>query len=53
MAFNRARTLGIHFDNHRLQGKLLQDFRDILNESAATAFVVIMVTSTGTTDVPL
>ena len=32
MAFHRARTLGIHFGNHRLQGKLLRDIRDVHGE---------------------
>ncbi|XP_021309003.1 vegetative cell wall protein gp1-like [Sorghum bicolor] len=33
MAMNRARTLGTHFGNNRLQAELLEDIRELLGEA--------------------
>ena len=32
MAMNRARTLGIHFGNNRLQAELMEDIQELLEE---------------------
>ena len=38
MAMNRARTLGTHFGNNRLQAELLEDIRELLGEARGYRF---------------